>query len=80
VYVVDNAGETFCEPEGTATDPMLLSMVAEVALVEVHESEDAVPCVTVVGVSVMVHVGAGKIVTATGPQFVLPPGPVTVMV
>jgi 2-keto-3-deoxy-galactonokinase len=86
VYVVEVVGETEVLPEATGvTEPTLLSIEKEVALVVVHESDEDEPVWIVPGLADSVQVGAagggGGIVTVTAAeQVVSPPGPETVNV
>jgi hypothetical protein len=85
VYVVVEAGETGVEPF-TATEPMLLSRLTEVALVVVHVSVEELPVWIAVGFAESVQVGAeggggggGVVVTViVAAQCATPPAPVAV--
>jgi hypothetical protein len=60
VYVVVCVGETFCVPVG-CTAPMLLSICADVALVELQVRVELWPAVTVAGFALSETVGVGAV-------------------
>jgi len=59
VYVVTADGVTVTEPLGTATEPMPLSIVNDVAFCVVQLNVVAPPAATLEGVAVIVACGAG---------------------
>jgi copper(I)-binding protein len=78
VYVVVVSGVTEREPL-TPTDPIPLSMLAEVASVDVQERVDVPPDWMLAGLAERLTVGSSVTVTVAVASAV-PPGPVTVMV
>jgi hypothetical protein len=79
VYVVVCVGDTEREPF-SATVPMPLSMLAEVAFVEVQERVEVTPEWMLVGFAERLTVGAGGVTVTVAVSVAVPPGPVTVMV
>jgi hypothetical protein len=74
------AGDTVTVPVGTATLPMPLSMLTEVALVAVQLKVDFRPAMIEVGVAEKVSVGAAWVTVTVAEAVALPPGPVAVAV
>jgi copper(I)-binding protein len=79
VYVVVCVGDTEREPF-SATVPIPLSMLAEVAFVEVQERVEVTPEWMLVGFAERLTVGAGGVTVTVAVSVAVPPGPVTVMV
>jgi len=69
-----------CEPLVASLPDQAPDATHEVALVEVHDSVEAPPLVTVLGLALKLTVGAGEVTVTVADCAALPPAPVQVRV